>query len=589
MSGLPAALWLLGLFAAAPALRTSARYDFPRPPARRADPRHRDTVCARFRARALSSRVLVARSRSASRSPTLAAVAKPARAPSAGTPIPYLLIGALLAVAWPQLMRPLLEGDSLSYHLPNAASWVQAHSLWTTATRYWWYPPASELFAAGLYATSGPFALPWCGFVALALLGFRIAAWARTAFGAPPLLADALAAATVTAYPLAIQAGTLQNDVWLAAFWLESVWALLTAQSATAARALAVTALIKPQGWLFAAIALLATKAKRGLWLTTLAALALWLVHDAILWRHAIVAPASTEYGSLFGSTILAHGLRALAILARVTFAASPFASVALLAALAGPLLARREPRLGWAACAAALLFFALPFGYASSVAQLATGASLRFAAPAVAAGALILATPARRKAAIAARAARRLDALWRWIRTCDLLERRSDARRARRRAGRNRSGRLGSNAAARLAGCARIYCNRGRGRSSRGKSSGRLLRRRAARKRTRDDVLFLGRAKPSNRDRRSRLGAWNRQRALAADANPRDSRRESVRSRARSKSAARGNRAERSHRCFQSSAAGRGPRVRPRASTTTASRSSQRRARGAGYSESGG
>jgi hypothetical protein len=402
MSGLPAALWLLGLFAAAPALRTSARYDFP--------DRLRDALIVGITIPfalglvhalypiacwlALAICIAVAYARSS---------AKPARAPSAGTPIPYLLIGALLAVAWPQLMRPLLEGDSLSYHLPNAASWVQAHSLWTTATRYWWYPPASELFAAGLYATSGPFALPWCGFVALALLGFRIAAWARTAFGAPPLLADALAAATITAYPLAIQAGTLQNDVWLAAFWLESVWALLTAQSATAARALAVTALIKPQGWLLAAIALLATKAKRGLWLTTLAALVLWLVHDAILWRHAIVAPASTEYGSLFGSTILAHGLRALAILARVTLAASPFASVALLAALAGPLLARHERRLGWAACAAALLFFALPFGYASSVAQLATGASLRFAAPAMAAGALILATPARRRAAIAA------------------------------------------------------------------------------------------------------------------------------------------------------------------------------------------
>ncbi|MGB8909954.1 MAG: hypothetical protein WCC84_14510 [Candidatus Cybelea sp.] len=396
MSGLPAALWLLGLFAAAPALRTSARYDFSD---RLRDalivgiaipfalgPVHALYAVACWCALAICIAVAYARG-----------IAKPAKTPSAGTPTPYLLIGALLAVAWPQLMRPLLEGDSLSYHLPNAASWVQAHSIWTTATRYWWYPPASELFAAGLYVTSGPFALPWCGFVALALLGFRITAWVRSAFGAPPLLADLLAAATVTAFPLAIQAGTLQNDVWLAAFWLEALWALLTSQSATAARALAVTALIKPQGWLFAVIALIATKGKRGLWITTLAALALWLARDAILWRHAIVAPASTEYGSLFGSTILAHGWAAFAILARVTLAASPFASVALLAALAGPYLSRRERRLGWAACAAALLFFLLPFGYASSVAQLATGASLRFAAPAVAAGAVILTALARR------------------------------------------------------------------------------------------------------------------------------------------------------------------------------------------------
>ncbi|MGB6601404.1 MAG: hypothetical protein WBE77_10030 [Candidatus Cybelea sp.] len=398
MSGLPAALWLLGLFAAAPALRTGARYDFP--------DRLRDALIlgitipfalglvhalyavACWCVLAICIAAAYARG-----------IAKPATAPSAAAPIPYLLVGALLAVAWPQLMRPLLEGDSLSYHLPNAAAWVQAHSIWTTATRYWWYPPASELFAAGLYVTSGPFGLPWCGFVALALLGFRIATWARNAFAAPPLLADLLAAATVTAFPLAIQAGTLQNDVWLAAFWLESVWALLTSQNATAARALAVTALIKPQGWLFAVIALTTTRAKRGLWVTTLTALAVWLVHDAILWKHAIVAPASTEYGSLFGSTILAHGWAALAILARVTLAASPFASVALLAALARPFLGGREPRLGWAACAAALLFFLLPFGYASSVAQLATGASLRFAAPAVAAGAVILTAFARRNA----------------------------------------------------------------------------------------------------------------------------------------------------------------------------------------------
>ena len=36
----------------------------------------------------------------------------------------------------------------------------------------------------------------------------------------------ALAAATVTMTPLALQAGSLQNDVWLAAFFLESLWVL---------------------------------------------------------------------------------------------------------------------------------------------------------------------------------------------------------------------------------------------------------------------------------------------------------------------------------------------------------------------------
>jgi hypothetical protein len=398
-----AAIWLLGLFAAAPALRTSDRYDFP--------DRLRDALIlgvaipfglgfvhafyplACWVALALCVAVAYARR----------VLARGGRARTGAMPVPYALIGALVAVAWPQLMRPLLDGDSLSYHLPNAASWVQAHSIWATVTRYWWYPPASECFAAALYAVSGPFALPWSGFAVLALLGFRIAAWAREFAGAPPLLADVLAAATVTAYPLAIQGGTLQNDVWLAAFWLESLWVLRSApSSAVAMRTLAVTALIKPQGWILAAIALAARKAPPRVWLATAGALAIWLLHDAILWKNAIVTPASTMPANVIGSTILAHSAAALAILARVGFALSPFALFALLLALFGPLVATRDRGLGWAACAAALLFFALPFGYATSVAQLATGASLRFAAPAIAAGAVLLAYPARRAVAIA-------------------------------------------------------------------------------------------------------------------------------------------------------------------------------------------
>jgi hypothetical protein len=400
VAGLPAALWLLGLFAAAPALRTRGTYAFV--------DRLRDALILGV---AIPFALAVAHALYAPvcwaalvlcigvaylREPPVTSAPK-----NSGAVPPYLLIGALVAVAWPPLMRPLLDGDSLSYHLPNAASWVQAHSIWTTATRYWWYPPASELFAAALYATSGPFSLPWSGFAALVLLGFRIAAWARTMWAAPPLLADALAAATVTAYPLAIQAGTLQNDVWLAAFFLESLWSLRAAHGA-ATRTLAVTALIKPQGWIFAAIALATSKSRPALWLSTGGVLVLWLARNAILWSHAIVAPASTEYGGFFASTILAHGWPALAILARVAFIASPFASIALLAALTAPFFVWRQRGVAWAACAAGLLFFVLPFGYASSVAQLATGASLRFAAPAIAAGTVVLASLVRRIAAIA-------------------------------------------------------------------------------------------------------------------------------------------------------------------------------------------
>ncbi len=388
MPGLAAALWLLGLFAAAPVLRTSARYAFV--------DRLRDALVlgiaipfalglvhalypvACWLALAACAGVAYYRAQTAAREERSNETARP----------PYLLVAVLAAIAWPPLMRPLLDGDSLSYHLPNAAAWVQAHSLWTQSTRYWWYPPASELFASALYAVAGPYALPWSGVGAIALLGFRIVAWARDEFGAPPALADALAAATVTVLPIAIQAGTLQNDVWLAAFWMESLWAI-GRENGAAIRSIAVTALLKPQGWILAAIALATSRARLQLWLAAAGAIALWGLHDALAWGHAIVPPRSTSLGAA-GSSIAAHGAPALALLVQVTLRASPFALVALLAALFGP-LSKAHRRLGLAACAAAIVFIALPFGYATDVAQLATGASLRFAAPAIAAGALLL------------------------------------------------------------------------------------------------------------------------------------------------------------------------------------------------------
>ena len=212
MTAVPAAIWLLGLYAAAPALRAGPNYSFP------------DRLCdalilgvaipfalgfvhalywgACWGALLLCIAIAAGRSLN-ERNPTSENTARPA---------PYLLIAALLLVAWPQLTRPLLDGDSLSYHLPNAAAWVHAHSLWTATTRYWWYPPASELFASALYAVGSPFALPWCGFCALALLGFRIAAWSREALSTSPLLADALAAATVSAFPRRVACGLLARD-----------------------------------------------------------------------------------------------------------------------------------------------------------------------------------------------------------------------------------------------------------------------------------------------------------------------------------------------------------------------------------------
>ena len=403
MTAVPAAIWLLGLYAAAPALRTRADYDFP--------DRLRDTLILGvaipfvlgfvhalywgtcWGALLLCIAVAVWRSLNEG-NPSSENTARPT---------PYLLIAALLLVAWPQLTRPLLDGDSLSYHLPNAAAWVHAHSLWTATTRYWWYPPASELFASALYAVGSPFALPWCGFGALALLGFRIAAWSREALSTSTLLADALAAATVSAFPLAIQGGTLQNDVWLAAFWLETLWSLRALPANRFSPSAAVTALIKPQGCIFAAIALPASRARPILWVGTFSALGLWAIHDAALWKSAVAPPAASMVGGgFYGSTILAHGAGAFALLAAVAIHLSPFALIALIAALLGPLIAARDRALGWAAFAAVLLFFVLPFGYETNVAQLANGESLRFAAPAIAAGVLLLAPVAGRLAAVA-------------------------------------------------------------------------------------------------------------------------------------------------------------------------------------------
>ena len=400
MSGLLGALWLVGLFLAAPALRAGKNYAV-------AD-RLRDGLILGVAIpfglgavhllyapacwAALCALVVVAYVRSLASGP-----------PRDGGRAPYLLVAALAAVAWPQLIRPLLDGDSLSYHLPNAAAWVHAHSLWTTATHYWWYPPASELFASGLYAVATPFALPWSGVGALALLGFRIFNWSRSRLVVSPLFADALAAATVTAFPLAIQGATLQNDVWLAAFWLETLYWLTTEPwNAAAARSASVTVLLKPQGVLLTALALALAKAPPRVWLAAGAAFAAWVAHDALLWQRGGVAGAPFAGTGYWASTILAHGLPAIGTFVRVAAAASPFALLAFVAAFFAPLIERKRRALGWAAFGAALIFFVLPFGYATAVAQLATGASLRFAAPAIATGAVILARPARRVPALA-------------------------------------------------------------------------------------------------------------------------------------------------------------------------------------------
>lgn len=403
LSALLGALWLLGLYAAAPVIRTALRETREGAAEYALADRVRDAamlgiaiplVLAALRGfypfacwAVLAVCIAVAQRRKV-------ATAMPGA-------LPYLTLAAIALVAWPPLMRPPLDGDTLSYHLPNAAAWANAHSLWTPYPRYWWYPPASELFASGLFATGGPFVTGWSGLVAILLLALRLNAWSRV-LGAPAMLADAVTAAAVTALPLALQAGSMQNDVWLAAFFLETMWAA-SLGSAAAIPAAAVTALLKPYGIVFALLAALAVKARPAVWIAGAGAIALWALHDAILWHASVVPPASTSYANSASTTILANGFPALALLATALANSSVFALLAYLAALAGPLLAPADRRaIGWAACGAALLFLAMPLAYADTQPQLATGASLRYAAPAFALGALLLARVTARYAVAA-------------------------------------------------------------------------------------------------------------------------------------------------------------------------------------------
>jgi hypothetical protein len=297
--------------------------------------------------------------------------------------LPVVLVAAC---AWPQLVRPLLQGDSLGYHLPNAAAWVQAGSLWTTTTRYWWYPGGSELFAAGLFATAGPLALGFAGTGAALLLGLRLSRWGQE-LGLPGWIAGALAAFALSATTLAEQSGNLENDLWLAAFFIELLW-VARYQSGALARTTALTALLKPFGWLYALTAGVASRANvRGM-LLGFAPFALWLVRDAILWRGAIIPPASVMYPNTFATTILAHGVEGVTTLAGALYHDGA-ATLALFLLGLGALIFGGARGFRVAALATLALFLINPYGFNDYHPQLASGASLRYGAPFLALGAV--------------------------------------------------------------------------------------------------------------------------------------------------------------------------------------------------------
>ena len=322
---------------------------------------------------------------------------------SAEAPAWDLAVGfvAILALAWPVAVRPVIDGDTLIYHLPNAASWVAQHGLWTTGTHYWWYSPTSEIFASGLLATGGIGVVGLAGLLPAVLLVLTVRSVAVRS-GMPPI-AGTLAACALLATPVAaVQLVSLQNDVWQAALFAY----VLTEFALPAFGALALT---KPSGVLYALLASGAWTSGRKPFLqaaaVSLGVVLLWTLHNLILLPHAVV-PIGGEIGKWFaGTSIAAHLPRSLAVLAAASWHAGIVWIAFFILGVASIAFAR-QTYLRWAALASLVLFAIAPTGYEGTIPQLATGASLRFALPFAALGLLWVAGLPRRATAFLTSAA---------------------------------------------------------------------------------------------------------------------------------------------------------------------------------------
>jgi hypothetical protein len=310
-------------------------------------------------------------------------------------PAAYALLAATLVIVWPPLVRPLLDGDTLAYHLPIAAAFAQAHSIWTSSAPYWYYPPGSELFASGLLAATGRWSLPIAGILPAWLLCARLYAVARGC-GAPAYAAAAVPLAFICTPLAAFQSGTLQNDLWLAAFFVE----IFAAQRRTVS--IAVSAFLKPFGWIEAAIAGALTRVPLQTLLLGFVPLALWIVRDGILLALGPITPPAPQ-PAYWPTTIAANLSVAVPQLVHGTLTAAPQCFVWAALIVAGLFFTATRPYAIGGLLAFAL-YILLPVSYSNGVTNYVSDASsLRYALPAFACGALVAAVFAARLPAIAA------------------------------------------------------------------------------------------------------------------------------------------------------------------------------------------
>jgi hypothetical protein len=299
---------------------------------------------------------------------------------------------AALAAASPNIVRPPLDGDSLRYHLANAITWVQSGSLDPTWMWYWWYPGGSELVVAGFICAGGMWIAGVPSLMAAMMLILRMQGWLRE-LSVGPAAAVSIAASFLTIPAAALQTYDARNDLVSAAWFCESLW-MLRKEPARASIALAMLSLIKPNGWLLALVAILCAGKPRDL--VALIPVGLWAVHDLLLDRHAVVTIASAGLYNAWHTTIAANVPQSLTVLGQALLNQKPATAVLFVAAFLG-VLVKDDRRIALSGLVCMVAFLFTPLSFVSYLPTLATGASLRYALPGMAVGALALAPIARR------------------------------------------------------------------------------------------------------------------------------------------------------------------------------------------------